>query len=458
MSRNNSTNQKKQKLAKEKLFKDFVPRSRVQLDNVKRIRAAIEKMPAQLPDKIISYQDVIRENGEYYLLYKGSESLQLFAEYLAKNNLKSKKLLQEFKEILELIENTELLNQLFPNGINAAHFWIDQEENIYLIPEKFLRAKRNYSEFNFEAPPKEYFMPPEIIAGEEWDEKSYIFNTASVFYYFLSGQTIFSDQDNARVLNKIQNENILEIKALLPKITDELNELIMMLLTKDKRKRPERGYCLGKLKSMLADRQNNFKLHPFLERENVIDKKIIKKKRRNENIKLFFRHSWKVILFFAIIGGGFIWGLTSGSPATITAENSPAEVVNYFYEAIGSKNINLANEAAEFDLGEMERMISETHVIEKMQQAYGGDPENGGEVNEVYSLENLNVEKLSSSENSHQFRVNYDFNFRDREGRYSQQVEDELLLEQIDGVWKITEIEGGLSQMISGDYPWRDEE
>lgn len=444
-------------LAKEKLFKDIVPRSRVQLDNVKRIRAVIEKMPAQLPEKIILYQDVIRENGEYYLLYKGSDNLKPFAEYLAKNTFKSKKLLQEFKEILELIENTELLNDLFPDGINAAHFWIDEKEKVYLIPEEFLRAKRNYSEHDFEIPSKEYFMPPEVIEGEEWGEKSYIFNTASVFYYFLSGQTIFSDQDNARVLNKIQNENILEIKALLPKITDELNQVIMMMLARDKGKRPERGYCLEKLKSMLSNQQNKFKLFPFLERENVIDKKIIKKKRRNENIKLFFRHSWKVILFFAVVGGGFLWGLTSGPPPTITAENSPAEVVNYFYEGIATKNINLANEAVTLDLGEMQRMISETHVIEKMQQAYGGNSENNGEVDAIYSVEKLEIKEISASEAQYRFRASYEFNFRDRDGRYSESIEDQLIVEKIDGIFRITAIEGDMKEMIAGDYPWREE-
>ena len=69
--------QKKKNLHKEKLFKDTVPRSRVQLDIVKRVRKAIDNMPAELPAKIISYQDVIREEGEYYLLYQGSENFCL---------------------------------------------------------------------------------------------------------------------------------------------------------------------------------------------------------------------------------------------------------------------------------------------------------------------------------------------------------------------------------------------
>jgi serine/threonine protein kinase len=443
------------KIQKEKLFKDTVPRSRVQLDIVKRVRAAIDNMPAELPEKIISYQDVIREDGEYYLLYRGSENLEPLAEYLNKNSFKAQLLIEEFKETLALLKDIQLVKDIFPAGINASNFWIDGDKNIYLMPEAMLRSKRNYNEFELEIPSQDYFMPPEVITGEDWQLKSYIFNIASVFYYFLSGETIFSDRDNAKVLNKIQNENILVLKALVPKLSDSLNQLFMEMLAREQEKRPEINYLIEEIKRAKAE--NNFELEAFLERKNLIDSKIIKKKRRNENIKLFFRHSWKVILFFTIIGGGLIWGLTTGSPATITAENTAGEVVNYFYEAIATKNINLANEAADFELGEMERMISETHVIEKMQQAYGGDPEQGGEVNEIYSLENLKIKELSTTEKRSQFRASYEFNFRDREGHYSYQMQDELIVEKIDGIWRITAVEGSLKAMIAGKYPWREE-
>jgi len=447
--------QKKKNLQKEKLFKDTVPRSRVQLDIVKRVRAAIEAMPTELPAKVISYQNVIRENGEYYLLYRGSENLEPLAEYLNKNSTNSQKILKEFKEILELLDDIDLVKEIFPAGINAANFWIDEEEDIYLMPEEMLRSKRNYKEFEMELPAADYFMPPEVIAGKEWRLESYLFNIAAVFYYFLSGETIFSDQDNAKVLNKIQSEKVLEIKALVPELSDDLNSLLMEMLAKEQSERPEFNYAEEELKRSI--RENEFKLDSFLERESIIDTKIIKKKRRNENIKLFFRQSWKVILFFAVVGGAFIWSLSSGSPATITADNSAEEVVNYFYKAVATKNINLANEAVTFELGEMERMISETHVIEKMQQAYGGGPEQNGEIDEVYSLENLKIEEISASADRYRFRASYDFKFRDRNGRYSESIEDELVVKKVEGIWRITAIEGDFKKMIAGNYPWREE-
>ena len=441
-------------LNKEKLFKDTVPRSRVQLDVVKRVRSALENMPAELPAKIISYQDIIRENGEYYLLYNGSSDLKPLVEYLNKNSISSKKLLQEFKEILEMLDQLELIRNIFPEGINAGNFYIDEQEDIYLMPEQLLRSKRNYNEFKFEAPASDYFRPPEIIEGESWQQHSYIFNTAAVFYYFLSSETIFSDNDQAKVLNKIQSENILELKALVPQVNDQLNNLFMKMLDREKNKRPTLDFVFEKLENTTVEKQ--FELQPFLKRKNIIDNKIVKKKRKKENVKLFFRQSWKPLLFFVILFSSLFWGLSSGPDPIITADNSPEEVVNYFYGAIAAKNIRLADEAAEFDLGKMERLISESHVIEKMQSAFA-DPNSDREIKQVYSLENLRLEKLSSSENRHTFKAFYEFNFSDSEELYSIKIEDELVVEKNDDIWKIKKINGDMSEMIAGEYPWREE-
>ena len=356
-------NEPQQNLTKEKLFQNYVPRSRVQLDIVKNIRDRIEELPAELPEKIISYRDVIKENGEYYLLYKGSSELETLVEYLYKNSISSQKLLEEYRASLSLLKERDDLAELFPEGINAENFWIDQDQNIYLMPEAFLQIKRNYGEFEVEIPDSDYFVPPEIVSGENWEQSSYIFNLTAVFYYFLSGRTIFQDEDNAKVLNKIQTEKILELNKVLPELSSDLNELFQKGLLKEKEERAELNYLIEKLKD--EEKDNNFKLDPLLERKKRLNNSSIKNKNRIENVKLFFRQSWKVILFFVIVGGGFVWGLTSGPPPTINSQNTSQEVVNYFYQGLATKNINLTQEEADFELGEMGSLIMESHVIEK---------------------------------------------------------------------------------------------
>ncbi len=441
-------------LNKEKLFKDTVPRSRVQLDLVKRLRTALENMPAELPAKIVSYQDIIKENGKYYLLYQGSSDLKPLAGYLNNNSLSSQKLLQELKEILELLADIKLIKDVFPDGINAANFYIDEQEEIYLIPEKILRNKRNYNQFKFKAPASDYFKPPEVIGGGSWQQSSYLFNIAAVYYYFLSSETIFSDNDQAKVLNKIQSENILELKSLLPGLSDGLNTLFMKMLSRDKNNRPNLNSAIKEVEKAVLE--NDFELQAFINKEKLITAEVVSKKRKKENFKLFFRQNWKPLLFFFILFASLFLGFSSGPDAVITADNSPEEVVNYFYGAIAAKNIRLADEAAEFDLGKMERLISESHVIEKMQAAYA-DPNSDSEINQVYSLEKFRLEKISGSENYHKFKAFYEFNFRDSEKIYSVKLEDELLVEKFDGVWKIKKIDGDMSDMIAGEYAWREE-
>lgn len=447
-------NKNGRKLKKEKLFKNRIPRSRVQLDIVNRIKASIAKMPAELPDKIIAYQKVIRENGQYHLVYQGSDKLKPLAEYMDKNSISLKKLLKEFKEILKILKNYQLTRDLFPSGINAGNFWIDEAKNIYLMPEEILKVKKNYSSFKLELPAEAFFKAPEIIKGEKWQPESYLFNTAAVFYYFLSSRTIFSDQDNARVLNKIQNEEILALKDIYPKIKPELNDIIMKMLAKNKAERPKLETVVKEFEKIAQ--KSSLKLKAFSQRKKNINEKRIKKKNRKENFKLFFRLNWKAVLLFSVLIFAIVWGVGTGPEAVITDQTKAEEVVDYFYQAIASKDITLVNEAADFDLQNMGRLISESYVIEKMQNAYR-IPDSEKDSTQVYSLENIKTKEVSSSADSKIFKASYEFNFREKNKSYSHNLKDHLYLEKVDSVWKIKKIEGALGEMIKGKYPWRNE-
>lgn len=450
------TKQKKveQKVIKEKLFKDIQPRSRVQLERVKLIRKTLANLPADLPDKIISYQKVSRDGGEYFLHYQGNSKLQPLIKYLRENSISAKKLIKEYEELLKLIKNQEIIKDIFPAGINAANFWIDEQEKIYLMPEVFLQTKKRYQKFDFELAAKEYFRPPEIIRGGEWDQKSYIFNLTAVFYYFLSGRKIFNDQDSAKVMNKIQSAKILEIKNITPQISNSLNKILMKNLNKKDSKRMNLDHLLETLPKEIP--HNDFLLTSFEEREKEIDKKMLAKNNKKENIKLFFRQSWKAIIFSAAAVGIFIWSIMSGPGATITPENTPREVVDYFYMGISEKNITLSNEAVDFDLGNLDRLISETHVIERMQQAYGGPEQEGEQRKNIFNLENIEIKEVAKTDLGYEFKAHYDFKMNNPDENISFAAEDKLFLEKVDDTWRIIKIKGDIKEMIAGSYPWEE--
>lgn len=448
----------KKYLNKEKLFKEFIPRSKVQLDIVNNLRKNLVDSTEILAPKIISYQKIIKENGEYYLLSDSAEDIMPLAEYLNQNKVSLRFLLNEFKSILETINKSddfEKIMSIFPKGINAANFWIDNQDNIYLMPQAFLEIRQSYSSIDFEIPDEAYFKPPEIIADQKWDKKAYLFNLAAVFYYFLSGEKIFADQDRAKVMNKIQGEKILEIKDLIPELPESLNTLLMQMLSKDDSERGDFDKIIRELSGLLEDIESDIELSAFLQRKDLLDGKSITWKRRRENLKLYFRQNWKFMLFFLVLGGSLIFGVFSHTPAVITEETEPEQVVSYFYEGLSTKNLNLIDEAAAFKLGDMERIITESHVIEKMQSAFNQN-NSDGEYEQVYSLENISVKQILASENNSRFKVNYVFKFTDQEGSYSFRAEDELSLEKTNGIWEITSIKGSFAKMIEGDFPWRE--
>jgi hypothetical protein len=282
-----------------------------------------------------------------------------------------------------------------------------------------------------------------------------LFNLAAVFYYFLSGEKIFADQDRAKVMNKIQGEKILEIKDLIPELPESLNTLLMQMLSKDDSERGDFDKIIRELSGLLEDIESDIELSAFLQRKDLLDGKSITWKRRRENLKLYFRQNWKFMLFFLVLGGSLIFGVFSHTPAVITEETEPEQVVSYFYEGLSTKNLNLIDEAAAFKLGDMERIITESHVIEKMQSAFNQN-NSDGEYEQVYSLENISVKQILASENNSRFKVNYVFKFTDQKGSYSFRAEDELSLEKTNGIWEITSIKGSFAKMIEGDFPWRE--
>lgn len=443
---------KNKKIKQEKLFSTAVPSSQVQLKLVKQVKATINIIQAKKSAKIINYQAVKIKNGEYYLSLE-QLNLKPLTKYLTTQGIDSQKLLLEFRQIFKTLTELELIKKLFPKGMKPDHFWIDASENIYLMPESILKVKENYCALNLELPGAEYFRPPEIISASNWQLEAYLFNLAAILYYFLTQTTIFTDQDKAKVLTKIQTEKILKVKALNHKISSELNKLIMEMLNKKQEKRPNLEVVLASLETIAEKNKLTLKFGSITQKSKP--NKLVQNKRRNEKIKLFFRQSWKVLLFFVLVFGALIWSLFSGPKAAITEKNTPVEVVNYFYQGVANKNISLAQVAVDFELDQLERLIVESHVIEKMQSAYSsGDAEK--EIKRVYQLKNLKVKNLSAAANEYKFEVKYNFSYQNQSDNYNLEAKDQLLVKQVKGVWKIIKIDGNMKTLIAGNYPGRE--
>lgn len=105
-------------------------------------------------------------------------------------------------------------------------------------------------------------------------------------------------------------------------------------------------------------------------------------------------------------------------------------MVNYFYQAVANKNISLAKAAVDFDLDQLETLIAESHVIEKMQSAYSsGDPKK--EIKRVYQIKDLKIQKLSAAAKQYKFEVKYNFSYQNQNDNSIFHTKDQVLVKKL---------------------------
>lgn len=441
-------------LQKEKLFSSQLPRSRVQLDIVNRIKNDLKSgiNRVKIPSEIITYQKIVREDGGYYIYRNGPNNLTPIKLYLHKSRIKSGDLLDYFIEILTVLKkNSSYNNKIFPQGIKVENIYLSKGKRIFILAENYLDLRKKYAEFEEISPKKHYFIPPEMIFEPKWSEKGYVFNTAAVFYYFFTGRTIFPDKDKAAVLEKIQSEKIMEIKYLNSDISNNLSGFFADMLSRNPEDRP------GFDKTVLVLRQikTNLSINYKVDYDNITrTERRIKLKSLKDNAKLFFRRNWKLLLFFVLIGAGVFWGVSGNHSSIIDKTVSPEEVLNLFYKGIDEKNIQLIEEITTADIGNLERLIVESHVVEKMQLAF--EKSSDSSVNFVYDLENLKIKEIMRRRNEVIFRAEYDFKFYRDDYYYTAEMNDKISIKNENNRWKIVMIEGSLAEIAAGNHPWEE--
>ncbi|MGM0601819.1 MAG: protein kinase domain-containing protein [Bacillota bacterium] len=440
-------------LQKEKLFSRQLPRSRVQLDIVNDIKNDIKNRTSELPAQIITYQKIVREKGDYYIYRNGPNNLTPFKLHFKKNIIHAGNLLDYFINILETLNSNFFQNEIvFPQGIKTENLYLSAEGELYLFAENYLDLQKKYSEIEEITPKGYYFIPPEIISRKKWAEKGFVFNTAALFYYFFTGRTIFSDKDEAVVLEKIQSEKIIEIKYFNSDIDHNLNSLFSDMLSKNSEERPCFTEAISRLKRIKADLSCDFEIDH--NNTNSLERKI-KLQRTKENIKLYFRRNWKLVLFFLLIGAGVFFGISGGPSAVVDKGTSPEQVLNLFYKGIAEKNIQLIEETSTADIGDLERMVVESHVVEKMQSAYNKSAEKSS-INSVYNLKNLQIEEIMRKSDEVIYRVKYNFEFFRDDNYHSVEMNDKISVERENSSWEIVTIEGSLKDITAGNHRWEE--
>jgi serine/threonine protein kinase len=94
---------------------------------------------------------------------------------------------------------------------------------------------------------------PEVIAGSKWDQKSDIFSWGVLAYRLLTNTDPFQAETKEERITRIVRMNIAEPKDVCPKISNELNRLILNALSKDPSNRPNSERLIAELTTLIEN-------------------------------------------------------------------------------------------------------------------------------------------------------------------------------------------------------------
>jgi len=437
--------------AAESIFVSKKPRSRVMLSIVKDVKPEINKHIFKNED-IIDYQSVEKIEGDYYLISHEDSCYPPLIDRIKEDDINLKEAVKWTKQIIEIWDSVEQANS-FSHEIKVNYFRLTEQDNIKLINPFINKKIEQYKYPDLDNEFDEIYRPPEIINREEWDEKARIYNFGVVFYLLTTGKFPFQGEDKQEMYDKKMTGSLIAPRFVNPDISETLSNLIVDMLAQNKQNRPDSlTRILGKIDELIKEDSYQASRE---ERENNLNKSGSQhtKNRLKEQVTFYFRHHWGKTLFFGILIGLIIGvGMLGGNPPVITENTTADEVVEFFYSSIDEKDPVVIGQTTTTDLGDLETMVSEGHVMETMRTTYGNLPAEEKEgTNKIFGIKNLNISK-TQKDDYYIYKTNYIFFYPREEEMREKEMQDTLTVKKVENKWQITEIEGSIIPLIEGKF------
>ncbi|HLV08701.1 MAG TPA: hypothetical protein VKY40_00675, partial [Halanaerobiales bacterium] len=340
---------------------------------------------------------------------------------------------------------------------------VDREGNLLVFDPDIIGRIEQYQKTTANYPAKEVYYPPEYYKKELLDRKSSLYSAGVVFYYLLTGKWPYSSSDKADLIDEILNTKPVEPRYLNLKISNELNTFILMLLQKDRKNRLKDWTEFLETFQRMKDNKQLKALQDQTDKRRKMADKMLRTARRKRGFRVFWRKYWKPIAIIAVVIVLFLsMGLLDGTDSIVTEETSPEEVVSLFYKGIEDKMIQNLDESCLVDLKNLENMVMQTYVIERMRMAY--NVTDSDESSSVFGLEELIIDREDNKERPVFSASYYFYIYQPEEMEENMELsemeelkkdeffmEDIIKLERIDNKWQITEIEGDIKYLIEGN-------
>lgn len=446
------------------LFTEKTPRSRVIKQIGEDIKANLQLWPRDSQNSMVEFKALQRKDKGHYLLATDGDWVK---------PLRPEAGGREISKVLSWWEQTlQTFVELIPwergwDVVTFESFRLTKNQDIRLIPPPFAEIINRYNHSDRVLDLNSYRPPEDIKTGEEKNgEKSLVFSLGVIIYTLLTGDPPYQGRDQTELLDRILNGRRLAAKEIRPESPVQFSQLLDKCLQVDQEKRPEIKQLLAEVKKL------NSSTGQMSDSVTPEQKKKLQRQRKKFKWKQSFiynlKQRWHVFLtIFVIAVGAFLFIYTAGHEEHVKPGHSPAEVTEIFYDSLDQKNVVRLEDTVVVDLGQLRRMVSETHVIETVRQLY--DLEDAAEEELAPEVE-LEVEDDSSYEQDSLFGIrqleintlndgpeavveaNYIFHLNTEDNQIDWQARDYVSLERRDGRWQIVGFDGFIEGLIKGEF------
>lgn len=479
------------------LFSERKPKSRLIRSINEQFKESLKEWSTDSQGVLVDFIDFQRREGSYFLI----------TEFPAWSNclepepggMELSEVLQWWEDLLTALIEVEPWNKDW-NILTLENLRLDSSGGIKLIPKPFeevitkYNLKEKYMDTNS-------YRPPEDINNDQANknEKTMVFSLGVIIYLLVTGENPFGGRDQTDTLDRILGGRRLSPAILRSELSEELSSLINSCLKPDPEKRPEIEFLLDEIKRI---RLNNVIENRSKEDKTKNNQRKQKRFHLKQTVIYNFKQRWQVLaLISVLIIGVFAMFFTAGTDDIVTSDHQAHEVVEYFYQAIDEKNVTMLDDTNSIDLGQLRRMVTETHVLETVRQFYEMqapsediEMENAEDVeisleedtedleleSELEAPEEMIEDELPSVEEELNItedevdraifgvkslelnylqdndeviiEANYVFFINSEDGRVDWQAKDYLRLNLIDDRWQITGIRGFLEDIIRGEF------
>lgn len=406
-----------------------LPRDSVRLEMQKELRAIIQSEKEVSHASLVKYTSLEKVQGELYLVREDPVKAGIRQLHAAELDIADA--CQIMLQVLEVCEAYGRAG-IFLEGLSLGMIKRDDTGAIRIQDPLIMNHYAKFLEPFYRNDPA-----PEVVMGKPWNEKAVVFSWGNLAYQLLTGVDPFAAKTPEERLARITQIGAVEPKTLKPRLSSELNRLIMDCLAKNPDSRPSGETIRMRLEQMLETggvEVSQAEADQFA-RQAQNNRKHFE---RREHLMIWFRK-------YGVISGGIIAAVLvfvlitvlTKPKGVLTASTSPDKVINYYFQSIKDLNVSLFDETVQNKKNSLESLVTNLYVINRTQQ---GMTYNISKDFVKVRIPRMKLAKIFQGDKIVKYRADFLLQITLANQIQYQQRSEIYTLKPVRRIWRITEI------------------